>query len=470
MTARRVQAFAIALAAALAGVHARAVQPPAPASREAPAVLSLTEAREARVVSAALAGGAIVHVRTMDAPAVQVVINLPGGEALETRQTRGLTQLLALALEGAWAESAPMPGPGPNLSLRLQAGGWADGIRLRLTGTPEALEAAAGRVAGLLTGRAGLNAVVVDEAKVELIADLDRRAANPRLRVAEGLGAVMRGEVQGTPPDVRLVPPPVETLRGHSDADVRAWLAEHTRPAGRRGDVEIGIAGDIGLERGVMLGRALAAGLGAEPEQGPDKRVARPWPARQPGPLSGRVQADLGGRALVLVGYVGAEASEVARVRTLRAAAAVLADRARAELRRAGVTVADADVAAGVTVGAQPGFGLLLATAEVDAADHARASAALRASAEALAADGVGAAELEARRGELIATAESFHRDAGYWAGVLARSRAMTLDLDEVARAGAFYKALTPDDVTRELRGVVVEGGRVEVVGGLGSD
>lgn len=419
-------------------------------------IVELSQSRRAAVVSAWTSCGARVHVRPMpeSRAVVALTITLVGGELLESDSNRGVSRLAAEAWEDQLEDDInELPVHGQSASVRVIAA--SDGLQIRLQGTAAQVEQAVGVV------RAAMLHPAIDKAAVEraqrLVVDelkSDQRSGR------SAIGAALVDAV--FPPNEPRVRPMqrirIESIGFEQVVQHLAWHAEHA-------PIEIGIAGDIAVEPALKLAGALVNELPARERVNADWRQDSriiPLPA---GPRERSVVGDTPpGMAIVLTGFLGADAARVSEFRTLRAASRVLDQRVRTRLRESGLVENNGATGSSLLYSPYPGFGMVLLSAVVpdQLADAARTI--LMDEVDRLTADGPTAEELTVATSQLAQEARAGDSDPAFWSGILSRSTIARLDPDQVIGGEGVYTQLAPADVRRVLLDRWTPESRVTVV------
>lgn len=460
-------------------IGARAVGAPPPAQLLRPAapvpvvedpktlvcdsVLEMQTARRSGVTSAWLANGVRVHHREMDRQAGRVVVTIAlcGGKLLEDPTTRGLTEVAAGVLDD-WDSVAPEASRTARMEgrdLRIDAAAGQDAITIRLSGSKGDLEA------GLSVARAMLTAPTVgvqtvDNARDQVVRELRRRSADPRAAVSE---AVNQAVVPAG--DVRLQPPNERALRGITPEHVREWIARHAKEHGE--PIEAAFVGDISLAEALKLADASLGTLPVRARPGPETHAARRRIELPVGPVVREARVDEvmlgGGRAIVVRGFFGPDMAALGDQRGLRAVLRVATNRLKDRLVPPRFNLGPDGPVSGLYMSAFDGLGMALVTATAGGGETDAVGAAIEEELGRLAADGPTAEELARAKDELARAADAAERDIRYWSAAAARCTSLGMDPDEIARAGEFYRSLTPGAARAVLAKYLVPGKRIGI-------
>lgn len=409
--------------------------------------------RRSGAVSMWLDNGVRFHHMKLDLPPGQVfvTINFVGGELLETAENRGIS----LAATKAWDAASIRGADADEIKrlmaehdVRIEGASTPDAMQLRVWGNREDIEYGM-RVASALMLHPLATASVNERASHDC-----ERVGAARERTDQGLIASAVSAVLFPSPEVepRTAPPCTERLRALPTESIQKWLDWHVQSA----PVEAAIVGDISLEQAAKL---MAGYLGQLPARarihpGALEQSRKLPPPHQPlervlaGPRWCRVGDDV---SLVVVGFLGGEATNPSELRTLRVAARVLDQRVAARLREAGLGGSGIGASA-VPATVYPGFGAVLFSAKVAKADAERAADLMSEVIRAATETGVGEDEVDRAGEELARSVETYEREPRYWSGILARATTLGLDPDELAEGATYYRALPASAVDRALR------------------
>ncbi len=407
-------------------------------------VLEMQTARRSGVTSVWLASGVRVHHRRMDRQPGRVVVTIAlcGGKLLEDSATRGLTEVAAGVLDD-WESVAPeasAPARTEGRDLRIDAAAGQDGMTIRMSVSAADLEAGMGIVRAMLVSPT-VGTPAVEAAKEMVVREVRRRAGDPRAVVSEAVNHAVVPEG-----DARLEPPNERRIRGITAEEVRAWIDRHTKEGGE--PIEAAIVGDVSLAAALKLADGTLGTLPVRARPGPGTHSALRRVAVPAGPVSREARVDevmLGaGRVIVVRGFFGPDVSSLGDQRALRAMLGVATNRLKERLVGPRFDVGAEGPASGLFMSAYDGLGMGLVTAATRQPGEAAVGAAIEEELGRLASDGPTAEELARAAGALARSADAAERDIRYWSAALARCTSLGLDPDEIARAGEFYRTLTP--------------------------
>jgi zinc protease len=424
------------------------VSPPTPATAPAPlpcdSVVELQTARLSGVTSAWLANGVRVHHRRIDRQPglVVVTIALCGGKLLETPETRGLTEITAGVLDD-WDSVAPDASRAARMegrNLRIDAAAGQDAITLRLSGSKTDLDSGLAVVRTMLTGPS-IAPETVESAKDQVIRELRRHATDPRAAVSEAVN-------QAVVPvgDIRLKAPDERSIRSITPEQVRTWIDRHARERGE--PIEAAFVGDLSLAEALHLADAFLGALPARARPGADTHAALRRIPLPVGAVKTVVHADPAivgqHKAVVVRGFLGPDMSELDDQRALRAMLRVATTRLKARLVAPRFTVSLDGPSAGLYMSAFPGLGMALVTTTVGAGEADAASGVIEEELDRLQKDGPTPEELSLASEDLARAADALDHDSRYWSAAVARCTVLSMDPDEIAHAGRYYRTLSP--------------------------
>jgi hypothetical protein len=499
------------------GLPAAGASPPADAANPDPslppappggAVAELMAHRRSGVVSAWLENGVRVHHmwfapasgavepprsagraaldRSPAPPRFVVTITIPGGAALESAPTLGLSQAAAEALGRARCRAADDSAIQRTLrdrAIEVKARAGLDSLLLQLIahdppprpGQAPARADAAQLEAALQVGRLLLLAPIVEPADVDAAVAARARwrakaAADPWPPVWDAITSRLLPDGD---PRFRMLPPASTPPTVDSVQDWLDHLLQGTEPGGEpsapHAPIEVAIVGAVRLDDSLRLAARYLGSLPPRARISPALHRAERFAARRQGPLAiiGESPNPPGARdaaATVALGFFGPEAIDLGEQRALMLASVALQDRLRSQLApvvaapparatSAGSGGSGAEAAAepetcvvrAVPGGAYPpGLGMVLAIATVDPARADDAREHIRRQIASLADTDLGDAEFDRTRDAYLQRLRGLIGQAAYWSEVLAGATYRGFRPDDLAAAEASVNALTP--------------------------
>lgn len=458
-------------------VDEAAVAPPEPAAPGAPGRAVEIWVDRSGITSAWLANGVLLHHKYIKAtrapeaadatgggdqpgaarrrerpPAeVSICIAIAGADLLETEANRGISDA---AVAAAWGPRSVRSMKAGELDAYLDASGasiWcsggSDAYMLTINGDAAQVESALRGV------RLMLSEPRVDEAALarwqeQTVKQLDERKHAQNNAIANVIGSLFG------PQEARARYPEAETVKALKVEQVQSWLDSALLGApgakGRAMPTAVAITGDIPVDRAIRLAEQY---FGSLPDRDriaeatfADKRIATR--AKKPDEV---IEVNgWAGSPLVLVGFFGADISDIADHRALAVAAKILSnrmDRLPPEHNEGDHAFANA-----MPASVYPGFGLFLATTHAQAGSEAAASENINKLLDDVMKNGASAEELSAASDELSRSAARRLSDPSYWSWMLAHSTYQGMRLSEIGIAERVYREMKTETITAALK------------------
>lgn len=421
--------------------------------------------------SAGRAAQAVATSSAKPAPRLVITVTIPGGPALETAQTLGLSQAAAMSWAHPCCKSAPATVMGKALDSRgIEVKGWAlpDSLVLRaevgaMDGPregPEAERACADRLevalqaVRLLVTEPVVDSVSVDEYNTERAkseSKMPRRGAVSdaimTMTLPEG-DVRFRYAMEGAPPVTAEA--------------VQAWLDRSLRSAGGGAGgecggapLEIAIVGQVKLDDAVRLSAKYLGSLPARGRIGSTTYRMERFTPRPDGPATcdrvetGAATAD--GRACVAAGFFGPETIKLRDHRALTLMTMALRWRAAEDLKAPAEPAEGRSAISAWTMPGgwyPPGQGMVVAVAAVEPGVADAAKKRLQDTIAALREADLPAGEFEKTREAYLDMLHSLIADPGYWSSeVLAGTTYRGYGPDDLAGAEEMIRRLTPADL-----------------------
>lgn len=417
--------------------------------------------RKSGVLTARLSNGVTVHVRRMTlAPmngagsdgaseqgstdgeaAITVAIN--GAELLETDANRGVSMLSVGILDSD--DNADI-GPG-RPKTDVDSALLQDAFLVRVRGDADELESGLRWLAYALE-HPRLETSTLDRRRTDAESYLASGRMKRPTAVSEAVIGVLHAET-----DVRLHAPSTTQLSRIDASIATEWVRRHAAEA----PIEVSVVGSIPIEEAL---RVVALTLGDLPVRGAPSPVAyaeRRELRRATPPMvlerDDAIAGQIGGvpASVVMVGFAGCEIGETTEHRTLRAVAAILNLRVGAKLNQVGVLPEQPATFVGRPALAYPTMGVVAASCRVEADQAEATRGALMAAIDDLIEHPTTLEELASATAPLAQAAGEFDSDAPAWSTILARSQMRAVNPDGLVGGAAFYRALTPSDLSRAM-------------------
>jgi len=419
-------------------------------------VAAQQEDPELDLLSATLANGVCVHLRTMEAGKRQVFVNLTlaGGRIRERADTLGLTGAAALAFSQPATKTLPSVLIRDLLAdkgLRFDSSVDEDAVTLRVAGDARELEHGLEWIHLLLTqSRPEESALTRWQSR---IAEL---GGGRRLSLEAQLAQETLRLLTGDDPRFRLIT--AERAAAITVGEARQWLRSELGCA----PLEAAIVGAPERGPGLELALRYLGSLPARPLRDPGLDPLRRLAVGR-GPLASTVEAaTVTPRAAVLTGWRAAPWPAVDDRHLLHMATQILNQRLYRELREKRGLTYNSDCSFKPSR-AYPRSSLLAVAFYVPPQRTAEAAALTRELVQGLAAEGPTEAEMETARKQFCELAARAEREPKYWSRVLADCRYRATSLADLKRLPERFRAFTRDDLRAALVRYVTEQRRLEV-------
>lgn len=419
--------------------------------------------------SAGKAAQAVATSSEKPLPRLVITVTVPGGPALETAQTRGLSQAAATAWGYPCATSASAAVMERALESRgIEVKGWAlpDSLVLRAEvgptdgprEGPEAERACADRLEVALQAVRLMVTEPVVEAKAVAAYNAERAKGESRM---PRRGAVSDAIMSMVLPegDVRfryaMDGEPAVTVEAAQTWLDRSLRAQCDGGEGKAAPLEVAIVGQVKLDDAVRLSARYLGSLPSRGRIGATTYRAERFTARREGPVScDRVEAGAAtadGRACVAVGFFGPETIMLWDHRALTLTTIALRRRAAENLKP--------PAASGEGRGSMnawsmpggwypPGVGMVVAVATAEPGDVEAARKRLRAAIAGLGAAELPEGEFDKTRDGYVDMLRKLVADPGYWSTeVLAGTTYRGYGPDDLAGAEEMIRKFTPADL-----------------------
>ena len=421
------------------------------------AILNQQEDAETGILSATLANGIHLHLRKMDFKknSVSAIIRLAGGEIRETAKNRGITQasILPFAQPATQKFSSTVIREfftGKNVSVNGGAGG--DGVILMVAGSPDDFEEGLRLVHLLLT------TPKVEEPALKIWRDEYLQAIEQQKTSVEGQSAQKQAELLSGG-DPRLKFPSAEQIKGIDSKEAQKWLDSLIAES----PVEIAIVGDLDREKMMNLALKYFGSLSKRPFENPDLEKLRNVKV-VPGPLEAKIEVPtITPRALVSIGWRGANFQDVKERRTLDLAAQILSSRMQSEIReKRGLTYSVSARSSAATSYPETGFFGTVFSADPEKVSEAATVA--RKMMLDFAKDGPTEAEMQTVRNQMRNILETQQKEPSYWARVLSEMDLRGIRLEDVKNLVEQITGYSREEIVQVVNKYIQPARHIEVV------
>ncbi len=421
------------------------------------AVAEQEEEPDLEVLSVTLQNGVRAHLRHMDYKKDQVLarITLAGGSIRETAQDRAVTSVAALVL------GQPASGKLSSTQIRdlmtgkkvnVAGSAGSDTLTISIEGTPEDVEEGF-RLAHLLLTEPKVEASALKVWKEQMDQEIERRKTNVEAHLWESADALTSGG------DPRFEFPTREQVEARTLEQGQAWLDGIVRAA----PIEAAVVGDIDRQRALELVLKYLGSLPTRPATDPSLEPLRKV-AQNPGPLLATAEVEtITPRAVVLVGWRGADWRDVKDRRVLQLAAQIMETRLREGIREQRSLTYSIFCQAKPGI-AYPGTGLFFAYFTADPDKAAEAADLTRSMIQQFAQEGPTAEEMDVVHRQFANEIETSQKEPGYWASVLSDLDYHGTKLADVKEALEMYTSYTREDVMEVLGKYLTDERRVQVI------
>lgn len=281
-------------------------------------VVESTRDDDLGITSAWLSNGVRVHHRYMDykKDTVWVAISLAGGQIQETNDNAGVTRIASLILRQpatSRLDSSAIEDLMTGKKVRVGGSGSDDTFTITVSGSPEELEDGLRLAYALLTD-GQLEQSAFDNWTKSALRDYEGRSKQPPFVAYD---TFFRTIYNNDPRRVILMTP--EVIARQSVAAAQAWYAQLCRTA----PIEVAVVGDMQLDAVMPLIEKYVGALADRPRHA-DLEALRHF-VRDPGPYERVVDVDtITPQAMIVAGFLGADAHDVHDVRALALAAQAL--------------------------------------------------------------------------------------------------------------------------------------------------
>ncbi len=415
------------------------------------------EEPDLKILSVTLSNGVRAHLRNMDYKKDTVLVNitLAGGGIRETVENHGVTSVAALALQRPASQkltSTQIRDFMTGKKVSIGGGAGRDAVTVSIEGTPDDLEEGL-RLAYLLLTEPRIEPAALKVWKERMTQAIEERKTNVRDQMVEKADVLLSGD------DPRLRFPTQEQVDALTVEQGQEWLEDMIRNA----PVEVSFVGDMDRDRALELTRKYLGSLPQRPRTDPTIQPLREV-HQGPGPLSATVEVEtITPKATAMVGWRGADYTDMKDRRCLQIAAEILTIRLRKEIReRRGLSYSPYCISRAAK--AYAGMGQFVALLTVDPETAAETVELTRSVMADFVREGPTEDEMDVARKQFANRIETSQKEPRYWASVLADLDYHGTKLSDVKEAKEKYTTYTRYDLLQILGKYVTDERRIQVI------
>jgi zinc protease len=421
------------------------------------AIVEKKEDAETGILSATLTNGAHLHLRKMDFKknSVTAIVRLAGGEIRETVQNRGITQAAILPFAQPATQKFTSTVireffTGKNVSINGAASG--DGVILMVSGSPDDFEEGL-KLAHLLLTTPKVEEPALKIWREEYLQAIEQQKTSVEAQSAEKQAELLSGG------DPRLKFPTSDQVKRIASNEAQKWLNSLIADS----PVEIAIVGDMDRDQMSSLALKYFGSLPKRPFHHPELAKLRTVKV-QPGPLEAKIEVQtITPRALVSIGWRGANFQDVKDRRTLDVAAQILSSRMQTEIReKRGLTYSVSARSSAAT--SYPETGFFGTVFSADPEKVAEAATVAREMMLDFAKNGPTQAEMQTVRNQMKNILETQQKEPSYWVRVLSEMDQRGIRLEDVKNLVPQITGYSREDIVAVVNKYVKPAGQIEVV------
>lgn len=394
-----------------------------------------------QVWSGWLANNVRVHHRFMDyrQNEASIVINLVGGELLETADNHGISEVAGLALSPRSAATKKLSSSQirdlmTGMKVGVFGSGGPDGFRIVVAGNPEELETGL-QLAYLLITEGKIEPAAFDQWKVRTLQRIESQDKD----LDAHFGKLVAETIYS---DVRLHPLTKQEVERLSVDAAQKWLEAQMRT----NPIEVVVVGDVKQDKALSL---VSRYLGALPSRerissssfAAQRRLAAPAGKKKHDEMESSTD-----KAQVLVSFFGPDESAVAEQRAMRLAGRILSTRMLKKIREEESLVYS--ISAAYTPGTlYPGYGMMTARSSTDPHKVPALVARCNDMIAEFARTGCTTEELEIAKKQILNTLDEQMKLPQFWLGNMDGITFRGRNVQDVLDAPEAYKAFTPEQI-----------------------
>ncbi len=424
---------------------------------EAGTVVKSAEEQDLKIQSVTLSNGVRVHLRQMDFKKDQVLayISIAGGAIRETDATRGISDVAGLAFAQAATgkfSSTLIREMLTGKNVAVGGGSGEDVFSLSVSGSPADLEEGF-RLAHLLLTEGRIEESALKVWKETMAQELERRKSSVETQMMERVRVLLAND------DPRFRVLTAQQIEKLTLPDAQQWLDDNLR----RGPIEATIVGDMDRARALDLAQKYLGSLPGREVSDSGLDNLRKLKKKK-GPLEELLEVEtITPRAVVLVGWRGADWKQVKERRILQLAAQILTSRLHQEIRE------KRSLTYSIGCMAQPGrvyegSGVFASYFTADPAKAAEAARLTREMMEKFAEEGPTEDEMATVRKQIKNQLETTLKEPSFWAGVLSDLDYRGTKLSDVKEVMEKMTTYTREEMMKVVKKYVNEKSRIQVI------
>jgi zinc protease len=453
------------------GKAALDVRPEAVAEKARPTTLLAREPAPGKVVestvheatgvtSAWLENGVRVSHRFMDYKKDQatITISFAWGDLLESAANHGVSDVASLAWSSRPATSTLSSTNIRDLmtgkKVNVRGGAGSDTVTLSVSGSPADLET------GMQLAYLLMTDPVIEKPAFDQWRDATIQRIEGREKDAESYFPVARAQAMYPAGDARFTPITKAEVDALTPEAGQAWLRKLLAEA----PIEVGVVGDLPKERAMELVQKYIGSLPARKRISAStlddvRAVKRPQGPR----VVEKSLPTQTAKAVVMVGFYGADADNIADSRRLQMASRILTTRMIKTIREEKQLVYS--IGARSTPGqAVPGFGVFGVTVPTEPGKVPALVATVEEMFAEFAKNGPTEEEMSVAKGQFVNVFDESMKEPAFWGAQIGEMTYRDRKLDDVVGAPAYFQAMTAQEVKDAFARYFVDSGKLRVV------
>lgn len=420
-------------------------------------IVERKEDADTKILSTILSNGIHLHLRQMNFKknSVSAVIRLGGGEVRETSENRGITQASVLAFSQPATRKFTSTVireffTGKNVTTTGAANG--DAVVLMVAGSPDDFEEGL-RLAHLLLTQAKVEEAALKIWREEYLQAIEQQKTSVEAQTMQKQVELLSGG------DPRLKFPTAEQIKRIRAEDAQKWLDALVAQA----PIEIAMVGDMDRDRMEKLALKYFGSISRRPFKDTELDRLRVVKATT-GPLEAKIEVPtITPRALVSIGWRGANFEDVKDRRLLDVAAQILTSRMQSEIReKRGLTYSV--TARSMPAVSFPETGFFGTMFSADPEKVAEAAKVAREMMLEFAKNGPTDQEMQTVRNQMRNILETQQKEPSYWVRVLSELDYRGIRLEDVKNLVPQITSYSREEILQAVNKYVRPDGQLEVV------